>query len=198
MTLGELMMFLVYLTMLLGPLATLTGSAVQFQNNLAGLDRILDVMETPVELPDRPRALRLNRSSVLGGIKLENVSFRYPGSDSWVLRNISMTILPNQTIALVGRSGAGKTTLCNLIARFYDPDEGRILPGWERHPRLSIAVVPATVGRGRAGCVSVRWDDRRQYRLWPSWQSAGRGPIGGPSGRQRTSLSKSSRRVMTA
>ncbi len=126
LTLGELMMFLVYLTMLLGPLATLTGSAVQFQNNLAGLDRILDVLETPVELPDHRCARRLIRSEVVGGMKLDNVSFRYPGSDTRVLSNISMTIAPNQTIALVGRSGAGKTTLCNLIARFYDPDEGRI------------------------------------------------------------------------
>jgi ATP-binding cassette, subfamily B, bacterial len=126
LTLGELMMFLVYLTMLLGPLATLTGSAVQFQNNLAGLDRILDVLDTPVELPDRPGAKRLSRNKVFGGMKLDNVSFRYPGSESWVLRDISMSIAPNQTIALVGRSGAGKTTLCNLIARFYDPDEGTI------------------------------------------------------------------------
>ncbi len=127
LTLGELMMFLVYLTMLLGPLATLTGSAVQFQNNLAGLDRILDVMETPMELPDRPDARRLIRSEVVGGMKLDKVSFRYPGSDTWVLKNISMSIEQSQTIALVGRSGAGKTTLCNLIARFYDPDEGSIL-----------------------------------------------------------------------
>jgi len=127
LTIGELMMFLVYLAMLLGPLATLTESAVQFQNNLAGLDRILDVLETPTELPDRSSARRLSRAEVKGAMTLENVGFRYPGSDTFVLRNISMTIEPNQTIALVGRSGAGKTTLCNLIARFYDPDEGRVL-----------------------------------------------------------------------
>lgn len=127
LTLGELMMFLVYLTMLLGPLATLTGSAVQFQNNLAGLDRILDVLESPTELPDRSNAHRLIRTDVSGSMTLDDVSFRYPGNDTWVLRHISMKIEPNQTIALVGRSGAGKTTLCNLIARFYDPDEGQIL-----------------------------------------------------------------------
>jgi ATP-binding cassette subfamily B protein/subfamily B ATP-binding cassette protein MsbA len=126
LTLGDLMMFLVYLTMLLGPIATLAGSAVQFQNGLAGLDRILDIFEVSPELPDRLDAIAINREQVVGRMTLDNVGFRYPGSDTWVLRDVSMTVEENQTIALVGRSGAGKTTLCNLIARFYDPDEGTI------------------------------------------------------------------------
>lgn len=126
LTLGDLMMFLVYLTMLLGPIATLAGSAVQFQNGLAGLDRILDIFDVSPELPDKPNAITINRDQVVGKMKLSNVGFRYPGSETWVLRNISMEVEENQTIALVGRSGAGKTTLCNLIARFYDPDEGVI------------------------------------------------------------------------
>lgn len=126
LTLGDLMMFLVYLTMLLGPIATLAGSAVQFQNNLAGLDRILDVLDQSLELPDRPDAKELVSSAVKGSMSFRNVGFRYPGSDQWVLRDIDADVLPNQTIALVGRSGAGKTTLCNLVARFYDPDTGTI------------------------------------------------------------------------
>ncbi len=120
------MMFLVYLTMLLGPIATLAGSAVQFQNNLAGLDRILDVLEQPQELPDRPNAIDVAPLMVSGTMTFEGVSFKYPGSDQFVLKDIHAEVLPNQTIALVGRSGAGKTTLCNLIARFYDPDHGTI------------------------------------------------------------------------
>jgi ATP-binding cassette subfamily B protein/subfamily B ATP-binding cassette protein MsbA len=126
LTLGDLMMFLVYLTMLLGPIATLAGSAVQFQNGLAGLDRILDIFEVSPELPDRPKAITINRNQVVGAMRLQNVSFKYPGSDTWVLRDVTMSVQENQTIALVGRSGAGKTTLCNLIARFYDPEEGSI------------------------------------------------------------------------
>lgn len=126
LTLGDLMMFLVYLTMLLDPLATLAGSAVTFQNNLAGLDRVLDVLEQDRELPTRPGAVTLNRAAVRGEISIRDVSFAYPGTTTAVLKDLNLTIKAGQTIALVGRSGAGKTTFTNLIARFYDPTAGAI------------------------------------------------------------------------
>ncbi len=126
LTLGDLMMFLVYLTMLLDPIATLAASAVTFQNNLAGLDRILDVLEIDEELPSRDGAVELSRAKVAGEISIREVSFAYPESDTMVLKNVSIEIAAGQTVALVGRSGAGKTTLTNLIARFYDPSAGSI------------------------------------------------------------------------
>ncbi|TWT70816.1 ABC transporter ATP-binding protein [Crateriforma conspicua] len=125
LTLGDLMMFLVYLTMLLGPLATLAGSAVGFQNNLAGLDRVLDVLEIHQELPTRVNAITLP-PIVPAAMTFRDVSFSYPGSDTLVLEDINLEVRPGETIALVGRSGAGKTTLTNLIARFYDPTAGSI------------------------------------------------------------------------
>jgi ATP-binding cassette subfamily B protein/subfamily B ATP-binding cassette protein MsbA len=132
LTLGDLMMFLVYLTMLLDPLATLAASAAGFQNNLAGLDRILDVLEIEQELPAAPHAIRVTKRSAAGSLRLDSVCFSYPKSSQQVLRNISVEIAAGETVALVGRSGAGKTTLTNLIARFYDPDSGGIfLDGYD-------------------------------------------------------------------
>lgn len=126
LTLGDLMMFLVYLTMLLGPIATLTGSAVQFQNNLAGLDRVLDLLAAPRELQDVKGSKRVLRRDVAGVVRFENVSFRYPETEASVLSEISFETPPGSTVAIVGRSGAGKTTLCNLVARFFDPTSGVI------------------------------------------------------------------------
>ena len=126
MTIGDLMMFLVYLIMLLEPLATLAQSATQFQNSLSGLDRVLDLLEEPREMRSTPDALRADRRSIAGRISFEDVTFTYPGADEPALHGICLSVAAGQTVALVGPSGAGKTTLTNLVARFYDPDAGRV------------------------------------------------------------------------
>jgi ATP-binding cassette subfamily B protein len=126
LTLGDLTMFLFYLAMLLDPLATLAATATGFQNNLAGFDRVLDLLQEPAETASDAAALPIVRSRVAGRLEFKNVSFGYPQSESLVLKEIDFTAMPGQTVALVGRSGAGKTTLCNLAARFYDPSEGAI------------------------------------------------------------------------
>ena len=127
LTLGDLMMFLTYLLFLLEPLTVLAQSATQFQNSLSGLDRILDLLAEPREMPAAPNAVSLDKADVAGQIRLENVSFQYPGNQDFAIREVSLSAEPGQTIALVGPSGAGKTTLCNLVARFYDPTAGRVL-----------------------------------------------------------------------
>jgi ATP-binding cassette subfamily B protein/subfamily B ATP-binding cassette protein MsbA len=126
LTLGDLVMFLAYLLMLLGPLAMLAQSAAQFQNSLSGLDRVLDLLAEPREM-ESATAQSLNRAEVAGRITFQNVSFQYPGSLQYALEEINIDIEPGETIALVGPSGAGKTTFCNLVARFYDPTTGQVL-----------------------------------------------------------------------
>lgn len=126
MTVGDLMMFLVYLLMLLEPLATLAQSATAFQNSLSGLDRVLDLLQEPREMPSTADSIKVDRDRVKGDIAFEAVSFTYPGSRTRALNDIDLRIHAGQTVALVGPSGAGKTTLSNLVARFYDPDAGRV------------------------------------------------------------------------
>lgn len=126
LTMGDLMMFLFYLAMLLGPIAVLANSATTFQNNLAGLDRILDLLDEPREMPEAAGARVLVPHEVHGRVTFHNVGFRYPGMEELVLCDVNLDVPAGRMIALVGPSGAGKTTLCNLVARFYDPTEGSI------------------------------------------------------------------------
>jgi ATP-binding cassette subfamily B protein/subfamily B ATP-binding cassette protein MsbA len=126
MTVGDLMMFLVYLLMLLEPLATLASSATQFQNSLSGLDRVLDLLAEAREMPNSPNSIKANRTRIEGHIRFEDVSFTYPGGATPALSDVDLDIPAGQVVALVGPSGAGKTTFSNLVARFYDPTAGRI------------------------------------------------------------------------
>ncbi len=125
-TTGDLVMFLFYLAMLLEPLATLAGSATAFQNSLAGLDRVLDILAEPTEFQDTPGGRTVRPADVAGRVTISGLGFHYPKVETLVLHDIDLDVLPGQTVALVGSSGAGKTTLCNLIARFFDPTEGVI------------------------------------------------------------------------
>jgi ATP-binding cassette, subfamily B, bacterial len=126
MTIGDLTLFTVFLVMLLEPLSTLAQSATQFQNSLSGLDRVLDLLGESREMPSTPNSLKADPHSVTGRIALEHVSFTYPGSDRPALGDVNLLVEAGQMVALVGPSGAGKTTLSNLVARFYDPTSGRV------------------------------------------------------------------------
>lgn len=126
LTPGDLILFLTYLVMLLGPLEALATSATALQTNLAGFDRVLDLLAETQEMPDRAGARAIEVSAVRGHLDVDDVHFRYPGSNEDVLRGVSFSARPGEMIALIGASGAGKTTLCNLIARFFDPTAGAI------------------------------------------------------------------------
>lgn len=82
MTVGDLMMFLVYLLMLLEPLATLAQSGTQFQNSLSGLDRVLDLLQEPREMPASSHSVKADRQQIAGEVEFKNVSFTYPGTEA--------------------------------------------------------------------------------------------------------------------
>ncbi len=138
LTLGDVMMFSAYLLMLLGPLESLSSSATSIQAELASLDRVLDLLDEPEEFGEK-HAATYSESPVAdvrhptshiqnpaGHIRLENVAFKYPKGRDWVLQDVDLDVPAGSTVALVGPSGAGKTTLCNLVARFYDVSQGRV------------------------------------------------------------------------
>jgi len=129
MTIGDVMMFSAYLLMLLGPLEALVSSATNIQSSLAGLDRALDLLDEPREFAGSEPSVR-ELAGARGAISFDGVWFAYPGGDDaeprYVLRDINLEVSAGEMIALVGPSGAGKTTLCNLVARFYDPVRGSV------------------------------------------------------------------------
>ena len=127
LTVGDLVMFLAYLAALLAPIAALAASATGLQNSLSGLDRVLDLLAEPTEMPVKPGAITVEKETVTGRISLRDVCFAYNGAAAPVLHNIELEVQPGEMIALVGPSGAGKTTLCNLIARYYDPTAGAVM-----------------------------------------------------------------------
>jgi ATP-binding cassette subfamily B protein len=126
LTTGDLVAFLFYLALLLEPMAVLSRSLTESQYALASLGRVQDLLRLPRGTPAVRGGIVLAPHAVQGRLALRDVHFRYPGSAEPVLDGVSLDIEPQQVVALVGRSGAGKTTLCNLIARFYEPTSGTI------------------------------------------------------------------------
>ena len=124
-TLGNIAEFVIYVAYLTWPVASLGYTVNRLQKSLASWERIDSMLSEPIHIQsDRNSMLH---DEIDGKIEFRNVSFRYPGSNEYALKNINMTIDAGSNVAIVGRTGAGKTTLVNLIPRLFDPDEGEIL-----------------------------------------------------------------------
>ncbi len=119
----DLLTFTLYIASFVGPMRKLSGFSEMFANGFAGLNRFVAIMRTEPTLKDPENAPDL--TDVKGEIRVEDVSFAYT-QELEVLRNVSLQVQPGETVAIVGPSGGGKTTLCQLIPRFYDVSEGGI------------------------------------------------------------------------
>jgi ATP-binding cassette subfamily B protein len=126
-TVGELAAFALYLGMFFGPIQTMGDLYNAVLSTAASAERVFQLLDTAPQVRNRAGAEAL--PPIRGHIIFENVSFRYDTTpaDRWVLKDISFEAKPGQTIALVGHTGSGKTSIVSLIARFYEPQQGRIL-----------------------------------------------------------------------
>jgi ATP-binding cassette subfamily B protein/subfamily B ATP-binding cassette protein MsbA len=123
---GVLVAFVLYIERFFEPIRDLSQRFDSFQSTMAAGERIFGLIDTPIEVQDAPDAVEL--PTILGEVKFENVSYHYPDDDTTlVLKEINLHIHPGQVVALVGETGAGKSTLVKLTSRFQDPTKGRIL-----------------------------------------------------------------------
>ena len=123
-TLGDFVAFGFYLTLLMWPMIALGWVTNLFQRGSASMSRINELLTQPVILSDSAAPAR--PMEVAGAIEFDDVSFRYPGTERWVLQDISLQIEPGQTVAFVGATASGKSTLVHLIPRLYDATEGTV------------------------------------------------------------------------
>ncbi len=121
---ADIVAFLLYLSLFYGPVTGLANLLENMQQSMAGAERVLDILDAPSEIQDQPGAEALR--NVKGEVTFDHVSFSY-GEDILVLKDVSFVCRQGEMLALVGPTGVGKTTLTQLISRFYEPSSGRIL-----------------------------------------------------------------------
>ncbi len=145
LSVGTLVAFVGLLPALFQPVTTLANVGQQVQRAAGAMDRMVEVLEEPIGIAERPDAVAL--PPISGEIRLENVAFGYE-SDRQILRNLSLTIPAGSHVAIVGASGSGKSTIVNLLLRFWDPQEGRVL--YDGHDVRDVTLASL---RGQIGLV---------------------------------------------
>ena len=141
---GELVAYVMYVSTLIATIRRIVEFAEQFQRGMTGIERFFEIMDAPIEIQDAPDAVPLQLKE--GAIAFKNVSFEYPDDHNQVLKNLSLYIAPGERVALVGSSGGGKTTLCNLIPRFYEVTSGEIDIDGQNISSVTLKSLRAAIG----------------------------------------------------
>ncbi len=143
---GTIVAFIGYLQVFFSPIQELSQLYTTYQQGMAALDKIFELLDTEPDMVDAPGAI--DPGTLRGEIEMEGVSFAY-SEEEWALREVDLHVPPGQTLALVGTTGAGKSTFAKLVARFYDPQRGRVLVdahdlrGVQQHAlRRQLGIVP--------------------------------------------------------
>jgi ATP-binding cassette subfamily B protein len=149
---GTVVAFTTLLTRLLFPINSLLGTQADIESSLALFDRIFEYLDLPVDILEAEKPVTLRPKEVLGEVRFEDVSFRYSvppagrAEEDWTLRHIDLVVPAGTRTAIVGETGAGKTTLGYLAARLYEPQEGRVTIDGVDIRDVSLASLAATVG----------------------------------------------------
>jgi ATP-binding cassette subfamily B protein len=142
-TVGNIAEFLIYVAYLTWPVAALGYTTNRFQRSLASWNRIEELMNEPIEIKDSEDKID---EEVEGHLEFRNVGFKYPGTDEMVLKDVSFEIKPGENIAIVGRTGSGKSTLVQLIPRLFDPVKGSVLLDGKNLKNWSLSRIRDTIG----------------------------------------------------
>ncbi|WP_186670927.1 ABC transporter ATP-binding protein [Sporosarcina sp. BP05] len=143
MTYGEFLAFILLSNVFLGPIQQINGVIEMYPKGIAGFKRFTEMLDTEPDVADAPDAMDVGHLE--GDITFQDVSFGYEGKDN-VLENINLTIRAGETVALVGPSGAGKTTICSLLPRFYDIKEGSLLIDGIETRKMTLSSLRAQIG----------------------------------------------------
>jgi len=147
-SIGTAVAFSTLVTRLLFPIQSLLGVGADVEASMALFDRIFEYLDLPIDIVEAEHPVQLRTDELLGEVRFENVSFRYGanGSDEWTLRDIDLVVPAGTRTAIVGETGAGKTTLGYLVARLYEPQEGRVTIDGVDVRDASLESLAATVG----------------------------------------------------
>jgi ATP-binding cassette subfamily B protein len=145
-SIGTVVAFTTLQTRLLFPIAQLLSVGTDIEASLALFDRIFEYLDLPVDIIESPTPVELRPSELLGEVRLEGVGFRYTEDAPWTLHDVDLVVPAGTRTAVVGETGAGKTTLGYLVARLYEPQNGRVMIDGIDVRDASFASLAATVG----------------------------------------------------